>query len=115
MKNEEFEAAQDSPRKERGRGRTFGGDDIDAVHRNELGHLALGNYLVALTPVEQSAQPVEHIVLGWRAALGGKGILVVTGETAREVFTYVAVGDFLGAVHQDLGAVIQLRNALDGE
>ena len=65
--------------------------------------------------MQQGAQPVEHVVLFRGAPLGGKGVAWVSREAAREVFAYVAIGDLLGAVHQNLGTIVQLRDALDGE
>ena len=70
---------------------------------------------MALTPMEQPAQPVEHGILFGRAALWRERAALVARETAREILADVAVGHGLRAVHEHLRAVIELRNAVDGE
>ena len=87
-------------------------DDVDAFEGDELCLLSLADEVVALTPVEQFALPLEHGVLGLGAALGGEAVVRVTGETAGEVASYIAVGDLLGAVHQHLCTVVELWDAI---
>ena len=65
--------------------------------------------------MQQSAQPIEHLVLLFGASLFSKGVLRIARETAREVATHIAVGTFLSAIHQHLGAIIKLRYAVNGE
>ena len=38
------------------------GNYVNTLLRTELGLLALGNHFIALTPVQQVAEPVEHLV-----------------------------------------------------
>ena len=83
--------------------------------RDELRHRALRDDLIALSPMQQTAQPVEHTVLCVRASFGSKGIAGVIPETAREVLSDISVALFLGAVHQDFHAVIELGNTIDGQ
>ena len=74
------------------------------------------NYdVVALAPVQQAAQPCEHGVLGACTAFCREGVVLVAGEAAGEVLAHVAVGNFLGAVHQHFSAVVELRYAVDGK
>ena len=87
-------------------------DDVDALEGDELRLLSLADEVVALTPVEQFALPLEHGVLGLGAALGGEAVMCVAGKTAGEVLAHIAVGDLLGAVHQHLCAVIELRDTV---
>ncbi len=91
------------------------GEHIDAVVGNELFLLPLDDAQVVLAPVQYGLEPVEHVVLLGCAASLGEGIALVARETAWEVLAHVAIGDALGAVHQHLAAVVELRNALDGE
>ena len=44
-------------------------NDIHTLERHELSLLALDDYLVALTPMEQTAKPIEHGVFGICSAL----------------------------------------------
>ena len=91
------------------------GYDIDSFVGEELGLAAFGDGGVCLAPVEDCAEPVEHVVLLAGAALFGEGVAGVTGEAAWEVLSDVAVGDGFGAVHHDFCAVVDLRYAVDGE
>ena len=68
-----------------------------------------------IAPVQQVAQPVVHFVLLLVAALGGEAVVLVARESAREVLAHITVGHSLGAVHEHLGAVVELRNAVHGE
>ena len=88
---------------------------VNTLLRTELGLLALGNHFIALTPVQQVAEPVEHLVLCLSSALCRKGIVLVTSPTAREVLAYIAIGYTLGTVHQHLCTIIELRSAIDGQ
>ena len=91
------------------------GNDIDAVIGDELYLLATDDGLVALTPVEQTAQSAEHGIFGLCTSFFGEGIVGVAWETAREVLTHIAVGTCLRAVHHNLCAIVQLRYALHSQ
>ena len=65
--------------------------------------------------MEQTGGPAEHVVLGLGASFCCEGAAGVAGEAAGEIFAHVTVGHLLCAVHQHLGAIIELRNALHGE
>ena len=39
----------------------------------------------------------------------------VAGESTGEILAHIAVGDFLGTVHQHLRTIIELRNTIDGQ
>ena len=88
---------------------------VDTIIWYKLSLLALGDNLVALTPMEQAREPVEHLVLGFGATLSGKLIYCITRESAREILAHVAIGNLLSAVHQYLCTIIELRYAIDGE
>ena len=91
------------------------GNYVNTLLRTELSLLALGNHFIALTPVQQVAEPVEHLVLCLSSALCRKGIVLVTSPTAREVLAHIAIGHTLGTVHQHLCTIIELRSAVDGK
>ena len=91
------------------------GNYVNTLLRTELGLLALGNHLIALTPVQQVAEPVEHLVFCLRSSFGSKGIVLITSPTAREVLAYIAIGHALGTIHQHLCTIIELRSAIDGK
>ena len=80
--------------------------DINAVEGDKLCLFALDDDIVALTPVEQAAEPVEHGILCLGASLTGKAVLGVAGESTGEVFAHVAVGDVLCTVHQHLCSIV---------
>ena len=90
-------------------------NDVDTLPGDELSLRSGSDHLVALAPVEQSGEPVEHCVLLSRASLACEGIVAVALEASGEVLAHVAVGLLLGAVHQYFGAVVELRGAVHGE
>ena len=73
--------------------------DINAIVGYELYLFPFGNHIVALPPVQDAAAPVEHLVLSLCAPLCGETVFLISGESAREVFSHVSVGHLLGAVH----------------
>ena len=87
-------------------------DDIDTLVGNKLRLVATDDGLIALTPLQQSAEPVEHGVLGLRAPLLGEGVMLVTREPSGEVLAHIAISHLLSTIHQYLRTVIQLWNAL---
>ena len=91
------------------------GNHVNTLLRTELGLLTLGNNFITLTPVQQVAEPVEHLVLCLCSTLCCKGIVLITSPTAREVLAYIAIGHALGTVHQHLCTIIELRSAVDGK
>ena len=91
------------------------GDDIYAVEGDELRLFALDDNIIALTPMEQTAEPVEHGVLGLCASLAGKAVLCVARETAGEILAHITVGYSLCSVHQNFCTIIKLRSAVDSE
>ena len=91
------------------------GNYVNTLLRTELGLLALGNHFIALAPVQQVAEPVEHLVFCLCSTLCSKGIVLITSPTAREVLAYIAIGYTLGTVHQHLCTIIELRSAVDGK
>lgn len=73
-------------------------DDIDAAMRDELRHTAFGDNLIALSPMQQTAQPAEHAVFCSSAPFSGESIATVVPESAGEVLAHVAVALFFGSV-----------------
>ena len=62
--------------------------------------------------MQQAACPLEHLLLGLSPALAGEAVVLVSRESAGEVLAHVAVGDLLRAVHEHLGAVVELGDAV---
>lgn len=89
--------------------------DVDAVFRHEVLERAAGNDVVSAAPVEELCHEIVGLVLEGGAAFGGKGADGVAGEAAGEVAAHEAVAFLLGSVHEDFGAVVDLRNAARGE
>ena len=90
---------------------------IETVVGQELNLFALCYqvFACAVAPVQQTAEPVVHFVLLLVASLGSEAVVLIARESAREVLAHIAVGHRLGAVHENLGAVIELRYAVHGE
>lgn len=88
---------------------------VNAVLRAELGLAAFCYHVVALTPMQQTAYPAEHIVLSLGASLCRESVAGIASPSAGEVLTHVAVCHRLRAVHQNLRAVIELRDAVYGQ
>ena len=65
--------------------------------------------------MEQTTAPIEHRVFRTGAALTGEAAFRVTREAAGEVLAHISVGHLLGAIHQNLCSIIQLRRAVHGE
>ena len=99
---------------ERGMSIVLAGDDIDALPWDELRLAALDDEGIALTPMEESGEPVEHGVLSGCASYSGEAVVGVARESAREVAADIAIGDLLRTVHEHLGAVVELWGAVDG-
>src|SRR5574344_1153094 len=53
------------------------GYDIDTLVGDELSLTAFGNHFVALAPVEQVANPAEHIVFRLCSTFGSKRVVLV--------------------------------------
>ena len=85
------------------------GNDVNAVIWDELGLRAVRNDFVALSPMKQTAGPIEHGILGCRASLAGEFVCLIIRETTGEVFADITIGYFLRAIHQDFRTVIELR------
>ena len=64
-----------------------------------------------MTPIEESAQIVERLILQRRTTFGGKRIDAVGCPAARHVETHIAVALVLFTAHKNLRAVVNLRNA----
>ena len=90
-------------------------DDIHTLIRTELSLLAFGNHLVTLAPMQQVAEPLEHPVLILCSSCFGEGIMLVASPSTWEVFTHVAVGYTLGAIHQHFCTIIELRCTVNGK
>lgn len=73
-------------------------DDIHASERHKLSHAAFRYNLVSLPPVQQSAQPVEHVVFRQATPLSCEGVVLVARESAGKILAHVAVGKFLSSV-----------------
>ena len=65
--------------------------------------------------MQHLTEPVKHFVLLFAAPLGGEAVVLVARESAREILAHIAVGHSLSAVHENLGTVVELRNAVHGE
>ena len=61
------------------------GNNINTILRTELGLLSLSNYLIPLTPMQEIAQPVEHLVFSIRSSFCCESIMLITSPSTREV------------------------------
>lgn len=91
------------------------GDDIDAVIGNKLRLSAFDDDLVALSPMQESACPLEHLLFSVGTSVLRKGVMGVIGESTREVLTDITVRHFFRTVHQNLRTIIDLGYAVDGQ
>ena len=91
------------------------GNDVNAVIRNKLRLLALRDDLVALSPMQKSTCPLEHLLFSFGTSLFRKGVMRIIRESARDVFTDITVRHFFRTVHQNFRTIIELRNAIDSQ
>ena len=88
---------------------------IKEVAWHEMLHLAFSDSHIVFAPFQQITEESERLVLLRRASLSNKEVMLIAGESPGHIQSHFSIASFFGAVHEEFGAIIDLRNATRSE